>query len=274
MSASANARAKHGFSPGKYLRIAGISLQTALIYPAGLVSGLGFYALFIYVFSRLWSAMYAGGLENGYTLPQMVWYLCVTELVAFSARNSAFGQMNSDIKTGAIAYQIARPYHYLGYQFAYSMGQSLYGLLVYGALGCVLALATVGPLTGFNPLHLPAMLLSLALGICLNFFARLVISLSAFFIEDNFGPFLIYNKLVFMLGTFLPLEMLPGWLQGVARWLPFSYVAWAPARLITRFSWPMFWQVVPVQMLWLAAAVALSLRVYHAGRRRLDANGG
>lgn len=265
---------ERGFRGNKYLRVAGISLQTALAYPAGLVSGLGFYALFIYVFFCLWRAIYSGGLESGYTLPHMVWYLCLTELVAFSTRGEQFGQMGDDIKTGAIAYQIARPYHYLGYQFAYGMGQTLFNLAVFGGAALTMALLTVGPLPGFEPARLPAMLLSLALGVCLNFFARLSLALSAFQLEDSFGPYLIYQKLVFMLGTFLPIEMLPGWLQGVARWLPFSYVAWAPARLITRFSWPLFWQVVPVQALWMLIALGIALRMYRAGERKLSANGG
>jgi len=259
---------------GKYLRIAGISLQTALAYPAGLASGLGFYALFLCVFFFLWRAIYTGGLESGYTLPQMVWYLCITEVVAFSTRGEQFGQMEEDIKTGAIAYQLARPYHYLGYQFAYGMGQTLFNLAVYGAMAIVMGSVTVGMLPGFQIAHLPMMLLSLALGVCVNFFARLSLSLSAFQLEDSFGPYLIYQKLVFMLGAFLPIELLPDWLQDVARWLPFSYVAWAPARLITRFSWPMFWRIVPVQVLWLLLSMGIALRLYRAGEKKLSAHGG
>lgn len=264
----------NGLHLGKYMRVAGISLQTALAYPAGMASGMGFYALFIYVFSCLWRAIYDGGLESGYSLPQMIWYLCLTELIAFSTRRSQLGQIDDDIKTGAVAYQIARPYSYLGYQFAYGMGQTLFSLLVYGAMALAMALLTVGPLPGFQAIHLPAMLLSLALGVCLNFFFMLALTLSAFHLEDSFGPYLIYQKLVFMLGTFLPVELLPEWLQGVARWLPFSYVAWAPARLFSRFSWPLFAQIVPVQALWLLFAMGAALAMYRSGEKKLSANGG
>ena len=38
-----------------------------------------------------------------------------------------------------------------------------------------------------------------------------------------------------MLGMFIPVEFLPGWLQTITRYLPFSYMTWAPARLIVAF---------------------------------------
>ena len=258
----------------KYLRIAGISLQTAVAYPARLISGFGFYALFIYVFFRLWNAVYAAGLQSDYELRHIVWYLCVTEVIAFSTRSEQFGQMEESIKTGAIAYQLARPYHYLGYQFAYGMGQTLFNLCVYGALAACMGLISVGPLTDFNAAHLPPMLLCLMLGLLINFFFRLAISLSAFQLEDSFGPYMIYQKLIFMLGTFLPIELLPEWLRNAALKLPFSYVAWAPARLITRFSWETFRHILPLQVFWAAAAGVTTLLLFRAGEKKLSAHGG
>ncbi|NLG25473.1 MAG: ABC transporter permease, partial [Clostridiales bacterium] len=59
-----------------------------------------------------------------------------------------------------------------------------------------------------------------------------------------------------------------------ARLLPFSYVTWAPARLFVAFSWERFFQVMPVQLIWTAAAAALALALYRAGARRLTVQGG
>lgn len=258
----------------KYVRIAGVSLQNSLAYPGNVLSGLGFYALFIYVFFCLWRAIYGGGLSADFSLPQMVWYLCLTEVVAFGTRSTLFGQMNEDIKSGAIAYHMARPYHYVWYQFAYGLGQMALNLVMFGAAALAMGMLTVGPLPTFRLVHLPPMLLSLLLGTCLTFFVQLALGLTAFYWEDNTGAFFVYSKLVFMLGTFLPLEFLPQWLQRVARFLPFSYVAWAPARLVVDFSWPMFWQLVPVQCLWLVLAGFGAFAMFRLGARRVSANGG
>ena len=64
-----------------------------------------------------------------------------------------------------------------------------------------------------------ALLLSL---IHIYLLLSMCLGLTAFFLEENSGLRFIYSKLVFMLGTFLPLEFLPGWLANIARCLPFS----------------------------------------------------
>ena len=102
----------------------------------------------------------------------------------------------------------------------------------------------------------------------------MTLGLTAFKLEDNLAFFLIYQKLVFMLGMFIPVEFLPKWLQGIAHWLPFSYVAWAPAKLIVAFSWEFFWQVIPIQIFWAILSLMLALGMYSYGVRSLQAHGG
>jgi len=121
---------------------------------------------------------------------------------------------------------------------------------------------------------LPFGILSAAFGLVINFFLLMCLGLTSFRLEENGAFFLIYQKLVFMLGMFIPLEFLPDWLQRIARWLPFPYVAWAPARLIVAFSWDLFWQVLPMQVAWTVVAIGLSLILFRQGMRGLQANGG
>ena len=55
---------------------------------------------------------------------------------------------------------------------------------------------------------------------------------AAFWVRDAGSTWFLYQKLVFILGgMLLPLEVLPGWLQTVARVLPFMAMAYVPARL-------------------------------------------
>ena len=68
------------------------------------------------------------------------------------------------------------------------------------------------------------MALSIALGITMQFFMQMALGLTAFRLEDNTALYLIFQKLVFMLGVFLPVEFLPGWAQAIA---PFTPAYWA-----------------------------------------------
>jgi len=259
---------------GKYLAIAKINLHQAIVYRSNVLGGLLFYALFIFVFFSLWRAIYHGGEVQGYSLRQVVWYLCITELLVFGCRTPVFTQMNEDIKTGALAYQLIRPCHYVAYQFAGAVGRMVFNLVCFGILAVVLGMMMVGPLPDYALTTLPLGILSAVLGLVINFFLLMCLGLTAFRLEENGAFYLVYQKLVFMLGMFIPLEFLPGWLQRIARWLPFPYVAWAPARLLVAFSWPLFWQILPLQVFWAAIAIELSLLLYRQGMRGLQANGG
>ncbi len=258
----------------KYWVITRINLQGALQYRAAVFSKFAFYTLFIYVFMRLWTAIYQEGSVHGYTLGQIVWYLIMTELVAFGCNTNILATMNEEVKDGSIAYRIGRPTHYVLYQFSGAIGQMAMNLALFTPLALALGLVFVGPMPGFSPIAVPPVLLSLLLGVSINFFFHMLIGLSAFVLEDNFALYLIYQKLTFMLGTFLPVEFLPGWLQTVAKNLPFSYSTWAPARLFVNFSWPLFFELVPRQMMWLAAVVLATLAAYRGAVRRLSVNGG
>lgn len=258
----------------KYGTIVRISLVNALTYRASILSRFVFYTLFIYVFMRLWTTIYQGGSVEGYSLTQIVWYLIMTELIVFGFSTSIYRTMNDEIKDGTIAYRVNRPTHYVFYELANGLGQMAVNMVFFSGLACVLGWVFVGPLTTFHLGSLPFLFISVLLGLLINFFFHMLIGLSAFVLEDNVALYLIYQKLTFMLGVFLPIEFLPGWLQRVAKNLPFSYVAWAPAKLFVDFSWAQFLTLVPRQVLWLAVVLGLTLWVYRGGVRRLQLNGG
>jgi ABC-2 type transport system permease protein len=223
----------------------------------------------------LWRAIYREGSLHGYTYVQIVWYLTMTELVGFFAGGVAvYRVMNDDVKSGAIAYLIGRPVHYIVYQLANSAGQAAFNFLSFGALAALLGFVFAGPLPGFSPVNIPAIFLSVALGFLLQFFFMMLIGLTAFFIEDNFAVYLIFSKLTFMLGTFLPVEFLPAWLSPIAKALPFSYISWAPAKLFVDYSPGLFLELVPVQAMWTIIMVVLTALLYRAGERSLQINGG
>lgn len=258
----------------KYAVITRVSLSNAVAYRASTLSRFCFYTLFIYVFMSLWRAIYQQGSVNGYTYTQMVWYLIMTEFVGFACGTSIFTTMNDEIKSGAIAYQLGRPTHYVFYQFANSMGQVLLNFVSFAVLAVILGLVFVGPLTTFTLAGLGPMLLSVAISITLNYFVHMLIGLTAFVVEDNFAFYQIYQKTTFMLGMFLPVEFLPAWLQPIAKNLPFSYVHWAPAKIFVAYSPELCLELIPRQAAWMAGVVALTLVCYRLCMKRLQVNGG
>ena len=75
---------------GKYITVLRISLQNAFVYRSNVLGGFVFYIMFMFVFFNLWRAIYKSGEVAGYSLVQMVWYLCMTELIMFGCRTGVF----------------------------------------------------------------------------------------------------------------------------------------------------------------------------------------
>ncbi|MCL1914603.1 MAG: hypothetical protein FWG10_12205 [Eubacteriaceae bacterium] len=263
-----------GSNISKYIMVVKVSLSNALAYRIAIYSRLCFYTLFVYVFMSLWGAIYKEGSVHGYTYTQIVWYLAMTEFVGYACTTDIYAVMNDEVKNGAIAYQLVRPTHYVSYQFANSIGQLIPNFVAFGVLGIALGLIFAGPLTYFSLAGILPLLLSLALGIALNFFIHMLIGLSSFVYEDNFALYLIYQKLTFMLGMFLPVEFLPQWLQPIAKALPFSYVHWAPAKLFVDYSPSLAVWLIIRQAGWVAAFSGLVVAIYRVCVARLQVNGG
>ena len=258
----------------KYGVFAKISFANAIAYPIAVVGPFCFYAIIIYVMACLWRTIYRDGGPQGYTYAQMVWYLLMTEFISFICGTSLFHEMNEEIKSGSIAYRLSRPVHYVLYQFANVLGQAAFNSIAFGLLAVVLGMAFAGPLPGFSLAAIPALAVSVILSIILNYFFLMMIGLSAFLLEENTAVFWIYQKLAFMLGMLLPVELLPPWLQTVAKALPFSYVFWAPARIFVGYSPEICLALLPRQAFWAASAIALTLLGYHMCTKHLQVNGG
>lgn len=258
----------------KYLVIIKVSIANALTYRSNIFSRFCFYSLFIYIFMNLWQAIYKEGGVSGYTHVQIVWYLVLTEFISFACRTNVHSAISDDVKSGSISYQIARPIHYIFFQFANSLGQLITNAIIFGGFAFVLGFVLVGKLPTFTVLEIPILLFSITLSAIINYFFLMLIGISAFVVEDNFAMYLIYQKLGFMLGMFMPVEFLPEWLQPMAKAMPFSYIYWAPAKLFVNYSAEVAGEVIPGQLMWVVASIVLVLIFYNRGQKRLQVNGG
>lgn len=258
----------------KYLTTYNISLRNAIYYRSNLVGGIIMYTLFIYVFFCLWQIIYQGDTIAGYTFPQMIWYVCATEVVAMSMGFGSFYQIGQEIKNGSIAYKLGRPYHYIWYQFANSLGSSSIRFIVFTAIAGVVGTIFVGapPITNFWAILF--FIISLLLSFLLKFFMLMSIALTAFFVEENRPFFFIYSKLVLILGTFVPIEFFPNWLQSVLKYMPFSLVAWAPAKMFVGFSWDHALFAIPAQLIWTLIFINVAMATYRKGVRAIHVHGG
>ncbi len=268
------ARGTAALKARKYLVAASTSARSRLAYAGDYAGGVLSYCLFVFVFSRIWSSVYASRPSiAGYDYAMSLWYFAVAEMPGFAVVGS-FWDLARDIKTGQVAYQVSRPYSYVAYRFAESAGSSLVAALPIAAAGLVLGTILAGPPPLASAGQGAALAASLLLAGSLNFLLQLAIAMTAFWFEENAAFYWIYQKLLLVAGTLLPLEFLPEWASRIARLSPFPALSYAPARTLVAWDPRGALGLLANQAAWTAAAAGLCLLVYARGRAKLTSQGG
>lgn len=263
-------------SAAKYAAIMGINAHSHFAYLGeSLVNGL-FLVVILFVFLQLWRATYAGQGQaeiGGFTLAQMLWYLAITEAITVS-RPQIHRDVEVEVRTGGIAYTLGRPYSYAGYRFASYLASRGVFFAIKLAIAVAVALLLVGPVS-LHPGSLALGAAALLLAVTIDFLLSFAIALLAFWTESTASVYLIYSRLVMLLGgMLLPLEVFPEPLGSVARALPFSSLVYAPARLALGGAGEPAGVLFAKQLVTLALAAAAARALYRAAMRRVNVNGG
>lgn len=260
----------------KYLAIARTRLMSALIYDRDILLRSIFMIVALVVFVQLWTTTYTATGQSaiqGFSLRDIIWYLVITELLALGTPQLP-QTIDAEVRSGDIAYALAKPYSYPLFHLASYWGETLVKLPVNAIVGSVVAFIAVGP-PPTNPTSLLAALLLLAGAVTLKGTLEILIGLSAFWVEDTLPAQWIYSKFIFTIGgLFLPLDLFPDWLANIAHNLPFAAIAYAPARAFVGLDLQSAVQLFLTQLTWLVLAWLAVVVVFGRAARRLVAHGG
>lgn len=260
----------------KYTWIGLTSARANLAYIGEVGTRVIFLGVILYIFLRLWQVTYGEtGAEQlgGMTLPQMLWYLAMTESITLSGPRVA-QEVDQDVRTGALAIQLVRPLSYPLYRLWMTLGERLVRFLLNATVGSLIVLGFVGPIP-LTAGGLALFALALPLAFTLEFLLSFLIGLGAFWMEDTSGLTLIYSRITMILGGMLiPLELFPARVQPLLRALPFASIVYGPARMFVRPDATFLADLALRQSLAILAAALCVALVYRRALRRIHANGG
>lgn len=261
---------------GKYLAVGRMGFATAVAYRGEYLMRSVMLVLILYVFTVLWRTVFgASGASRieGFTLRDMIWYLVITESIVFSRPRLA-GRIDTEVKSGTLAYTLVRPYSYLLFHYSQTMGEALArGLMSFSVGGLAVSLL-VGP-PPFQAGNAVFFLVALWLGATIDFLLTFAVGLLAFWIEETSPIAFIQDRLLMLLGgMMLPLEIFPAVLRTISAWLPLSMIIYAPARLLVGESALRPWAILATQLGWLALAAVVCCAILRAGVKRVNVNGG
>lgn len=257
-----------------YTAVLRISLRDNLAYLKSFFISNVFFVVVLYIFHTLWKVVFGeNSMMEGFSLKQTLWYLTFAEAMTF-AHGGVWREIQEEVKDGSLAYGLLRPYNYPLFKIVQAMGASLLRLTSLLIMGYGIALLLVGPLTGSLKVLAPNLILMM-LGLMLIQISFVMIGLMAFWMEEVAPIFWVWQKFLFILGgTFLPLDFLPAWLQGITSKLPFAYSIYWPSRLMVHFSWQDWFRVLLGQIFWIGVLSAGAALLYSRARHKVQAQGG
>ncbi len=254
-----------------------VSLRNNFAYLGEALSRICFLGLILFVLAQLWQTVYSSqGSQRlaGFSLNDIMWYLIFTE--TFTTTRPAFHlDIDREVRSGELAYTLARPYNYMWYQFAVFLGSRIVRMAISLVLAALIMLVLAGPPAFLRIENLLGGLWLFALAITIDFLAIFLLAIQSFWAEDTTAFILIYTRLTMILGGMLvPLDILPEPLASIAKALPFSYVMYSPAHLTVKFEWAELGEASLKLGITTLVLGALGLWVLSRVERRLSTNGG
>jgi ABC-2 type transport system permease protein len=259
--------------------IAALSFRQRLDDRAVLVGRTIFYALILLIYSRLWQAVLGGSdaaslgdRALGQTPGSYVWYLAITEWVML-AQPSLHLEIEADVRTGDVVYQLSRPLSYVGAKVAAALGELALRWMVLGASGLVFGRVFSGEWPSVAGLGLALLVGALASVVML--LAHAAIGLSAFWMHDAMPVYLIWQKLAFVLGgLMLPIGIYPEWLRVIAEHTPFPAMLYGPGQLVVHGGTETALRLLLTLSAWGAVTLGVVLLLEQRARRNVCLQGG
>ena len=261
----------------KYFFIYKAQLMSTLQYIGNLLLGSIGYFILIFILFCLWNHIYDDPSEliNGYSKSQMVWYVIITEILwkIYDGRNFS-REISNDVKGGNIAYNINKPYSYIGYVLSNHLGEGTIKGIIYIIIGLFIGVIFLGSMPSITFTSVIFVVVSGILAVAIDTFFVIAIGLLAFYMEDSHPIYWMYSKFLLILGTIFPIEFFPTALQKIVMISPIYAVCYGPARLFVNFSYDDAIQIISFQMIYVMIAYLICLRIYTKGVKKLNVNGG
>ena len=209
------------------------------------------------------------------TLNQMVWYVAITELIWNTTRpRSLRKETTRDIKSGKIAYILNKPYDFVNYLLAKNAGNVILSTLLYSTIGILITVVIAGPLATFKLESIPFIFITYINSAIVTALVYILLSMFAFWFEDNEPFFWIYEKFVLLVGVLFPIEIFPKVLQPIIKFSPIYSTNYAVAKMFCDFNFDKFIEILVFQVGYIILLYLLCKVVYRKAEKKLSVNGG
>ena len=210
---------------------------------------------------------------GGYDVTDAVTYVFLGQaLIAVLAIGGMPLTLVERIRTGDIVVDLTRPVDLQTWWLAEDVGRSLYMVIFRGLPPFFIGALLFDVRLPTSPVLWLGVSAALVVGIVVGFSLRYLAALSAFWLLDSRGvDMALFSAMYFFSGLILPLGIFPGWLEPLARALPFAAMLQVPADLF--LGKPALGNLL-LGALWAGALMAAGGIVTRRATQRLVVQGG
>jgi ABC-2 type transport system permease protein len=265
-------------APGsKYVSLARTTLQQAIAYRITTFFNVGLTFIWVIILYYLWRAAYS---ERA-SIAGLSWDQMRTYVVIAYGINALVGwrtgtAMMAAIRTGDVVFEMVRPLNYCTTQLARALGFTV----VEGGISMIFTLVI-----GLVFLHIQApasvasallFVVALIIGFLTKVLVVFLVSLLTFWTLNGMGLMWSQQAIMQILsGTIVPLALMPGWLQFVAKVLPLRGIVSTPLEfyLGKAGGWDAV-GLIGLQAVWLAALWVVANLAWKRAFRVVEIQGG
>lgn len=232
--------------------------------------------IMLVVFVSFWRAIYAEtALIAGLTLQQTLSYILLARIFGPLTSTSVLYYFGRILRDGQIEIELLRPVDFQAMNFSGRLGEMATELILQIPV-MLLAIGFFGLRLPVDPLVWGWFLLSALIGYAALFCFDWALGCVSFYITEIWGLSVMrYSLGMFFSGTFLPIVMMPEWLQLLVNSLPFAQALYVPVSLLSGIT-PLSEapRLLLIQLGWLVAMLVLSRFVFRVAVRKVTIQGG
>ena len=265
----------------KYLAVLSVGISRTMEYRVNMIaSSVLWTAISVFVQASVWKAVYysSGGAIAGVPADTMLFYIiCASICLAFTHSRNVERTAAEEIRNGELNKYLLKPISHLLYTFSASIADRASTVISI----LVLSTAMAVPLTMYGVIDLSVASCAVALGflilaIILRFLMSMMITYIAFWLDETWTFHVVLDIcLWFLSGMMLPMSILPESVRRISDLLPFQFLAYIPAGLLSG-SIPITdsWKLLLIATSWILILWAATMALWRRGIVKFGAYGG
>lgn len=166
------------------------------------------------------------------TLPQVISYIWLGQAMLLVLPWNTDRDLAGMIRNGAVGYELVRPIRLYWYWFARFLAVKMVPMTMRSIPIFIVAIPLLGLQLPASPVHGLLFFAAILLGVLLSVSVIVCTNISNFWTISGEGANQILMAVIFLFsGSYIPLPLLPDWLQPIVRFLPFRGMMDVPFRL-------------------------------------------